>query len=105
MRTASCGIATTTSSGWTSRRSRTCARRSTRSRAPPSVTDSLTITARHNGPPGSANGGYTCGLLAQQVDSEVVEVTLRKPPPPEQPLEPVPDGERVDLRDDGELIA
>jgi hypothetical protein len=69
------------------------------------VTDGLTITARHNGPPGSANGGYTCGLLAQQVGSEVVEVTLRKPPPLEQPLEPVPDGERVELRDDGELIA
>jgi hypothetical protein len=69
------------------------------------VTERLTITARHNGPPGSANGGYTCGLLAQQVDSEVVEVTLRSPPPLEQPLEPAPDGERVELLDDEQLIA
>ena len=32
--------------------------------------------ARYNGPPGSANGGYTCGLLAEQI-GEPAEVTLR----------------------------
>jgi hypothetical protein len=69
------------------------------------VTDTLTITARHNGPPGSANGGYTCGMLAQRVDAEVVQVTLRSPPPLEQPLHPAPDGERIELRDGETVIA
>ncbi len=69
------------------------------------MTDSLTITARHNGPPGSANGGYTCGLLAQRVGAEAVEVTLRSPPPLEQPLTAVADGERIELRDGETLIA
>jgi hypothetical protein len=69
------------------------------------VTDSLTITARHNGPPGSANGGYTCGLLAQQVGAEAIEVTLRKPPPLERPLEVAGDAEHVELRDGERLVA
>jgi hypothetical protein len=69
------------------------------------VTDALTITPRHNGPPGSANGGYTCGLLAQQVGTEAVEVTLRKPPPLERPLELAEEGERVELRDGTRLVA
>ena len=69
------------------------------------MTDSLTITARHNGPPGSANGGYTCGLLAQQVSAEAIEVTLRKPPPLERPLEVAGDAEHVQLRDGERLVA
>jgi hypothetical protein len=69
------------------------------------VADTLTITARHNGPPGSANGGYTCGLLAQRVSAETVEVTLRSPPPLERPLALAADGERVELRDGEQLVA
>ncbi len=45
----------------------------------------LIIASRYNGPPGSANGGYTCGLLAEHV-GEPAEVTLRSPPPLETPL-------------------
>jgi hypothetical protein len=45
----------------------------------------LIITSRYSGPPGSANGGYTCGLLAEQV-GEPAEVTLRSPPPLDTPL-------------------
>jgi hypothetical protein len=45
----------------------------------------LIIAARYNGPPGSANGGYTCGLLAEQV-GEPAEVTLRSPPPLDTPM-------------------
>lgn len=41
----------------------------------------MLIDARFNGPPGSANGGITCGLLAEHLDDEVVQVTLRLPPP------------------------
>jgi hypothetical protein len=53
--------------------------------APPSRKPSLpgveiVIDPRFNGPPHSANGGYTCGLLAAQV-GEPVEITLRAPPP------------------------
>ena len=45
----------------------------------------LVIPSRFNGPPASANGGYTCGLLAERV-GEPAEVTLRSPPPLEKPL-------------------
>lgn len=45
----------------------------------------LTIDARFNGPPESANGGYTCGMLGNFV-AGAAEVTLRKPPPLAKPL-------------------
>jgi hypothetical protein len=70
-----------------------------------SVTETLTIPRRFNGPPGSANGGYACGRVAQLVGAEEVEVSLRKPPPLERPLEVVRDGKRVELRDGDTLIA
>lgn len=44
----------------------------------------LTIPGRFNGPPGSGNGGVTCGLLA--VATGLSEVTLRQPPPLDLPL-------------------
>jgi hypothetical protein len=44
------------------------------------VAETITIDPRFNGPPGSANGGYTCGRLAAFVDGPA-EVTLRLPPP------------------------
>ena len=69
------------------------------------MTDTLTIAARFNGPPGSANGGYTCGLVARRVDADAVEVTLRLPPPLERPLTAVHDGARVELRDGDALVA
>jgi hypothetical protein len=40
----------------------------------------IVIDRRYNGPPDSANGGYTCGLLAARV-GEPAEITLRAPPP------------------------
>lgn len=55
----------------------------------------LTIPARFSGPPTSANGGYTAGLLAQVLaegpaagglPKTPIEVTLRKPPPMEVPI-------------------
>jgi hypothetical protein len=45
----------------------------------------LTIPARFNGPPGSANGGYTCGLLSRLVDGPTRAI-LRRPPPLDQAL-------------------
>ncbi|HUR14675.1 MAG TPA: hypothetical protein VM097_09330 [Mycobacteriales bacterium] len=44
----------------------------------------LTIPARFTGPPDSANGGVTCGLLAQATGLD--EITLRLPPPLGRPL-------------------
>jgi hypothetical protein len=52
----------------------------------------LVVAARYNGPPGSGNGGYTCGLVAQALGGPA-EVTLRLPPPLERPLRW--DGERL----------
>ena len=69
------------------------------------MSETLTIPARFNGPPGSANGGYTCGRVAQVVGAEEVEVSLRTPPPLERPLDVVRDGERVELRDGDTLVA
>jgi len=53
--------------------------------------DEITVARRFCGPPGSANGGYTAGLLASayrldhtaRLDdtADAVEVTLRRPPP------------------------
>lgn len=38
------------------------------------------IDRRFHGPPNSGNGGYSCGLVAGQVDGQVT-VALRSPPP------------------------
>jgi hypothetical protein len=70
------------------------------------VAEFVAIPARFNGPPGSANGGYTCGVVAELVGSEVVQVSLRAPPPLERPL-PVTrhEGGRVELHDGGAVVA
>ncbi len=45
----------------------------------------ITIASRFNGPPGSGNGGYVCGLLAREIEGPS-QAVLRVPPPLEQPL-------------------
>ena len=50
------------------------------------MSTNVTVPRRFCGPPDSGNGGYTCGLLAQQLGS-LVECTLRTPVPLETPLE------------------
>jgi hypothetical protein len=69
------------------------------------VPDTVTIPGRFNGPPASANGGYTCGLVATLVGAEEVTVSLRRPPPVDTPLEVARDGDRVELRDGDALVA
>src|SRR5262245_15371189 len=64
----------------------------------------LVIDPRFNGPAGSANGGYTCGLIADFVDG-IAEVTLRSPPPLGRPLGVDRDGDRIVVRDGDAVIA
>jgi hypothetical protein len=53
----------------------------------------MIIPSRFNGPPGSANGGYTAGLVAGHLSSaDAVEVTLRRPPPLDRELAVAPHG-------------
>ena len=75
------------------------------------MVDEVVIERRFRGPPGSGNGGYTCGLAAAALpDAEVVEVTLRSPPPLERALTLARVGAgRAELRDgdgpDATLVA
>ena len=64
----------------------------------------LTIARRFRGPLTSANGGYAAGLLAQEVDADTVEVTLRLPPPLERALTVVDDAKGVVLLMDGDAL-
>ena len=66
----------------------------------------MVIDRHFRGPTGSANGGYTCGVLASLLHGPA-EVTLRLPPPLERPLEVAWEDERrrVELRDGDALVA
>lgn len=66
--------------------------------------EQITIDGRFNGPEGSGNGGYTCGLIAGVV-GRTVEVTLRRPPPLDRPLDVEREGERLLVRDGDALVA
>jgi hypothetical protein len=63
----------------------------------------LVIDRKFRGPTESANGGYTCGLLASFLHG-TAEVTLRLPPPLERDLEVVTDGP-LELRDGDAVVA
>jgi hypothetical protein len=47
----------------------------------------IVIDRRFRGPDESGNGGYSAGVFALEHGGDVVEVTLRLPPPLETPLE------------------
>jgi hypothetical protein len=65
----------------------------------------IVISRRFRGPPESGHGGYTCGLLAREIDGPAA-VTLKKPPPLERQLtlERGSDG-RLLLRDGETVVA
>ena len=69
------------------------------------MAESIAIPERFNGPPGSANGGYTCGLVAGLVGQGPAEVTLRSPPPLERDLTVERDGDAVRVLDGVLLVA
>jgi hypothetical protein len=49
------------------------------------MTSAVTIPARFNGPPGSAHGGYACGVVADAIGLSA-SVRLSAPPPLDVPL-------------------
>ena len=65
----------------------------------------VVIDRRFCGPPTTANGGYTCGVLAHALDGGPIQVTLRSPPPLGRPLALHPDAGEAKLWDDAGLVA
>ena len=70
----------------------------------PGVVGELIIDPRFNGPPGTGNGGYTCGLVAAFLGGRA-EVTLRRPPPLGRPLRVEAQGEGVVVLDGTDTVA
>lgn len=68
------------------------------------MTSTTTIDRRFCGPPRSANGGYTCGVLAGAIQG-AAEVTLRSPPPLDRPLTIDVDTEGAALHDGDVVVA
>ncbi len=67
------------------------------------MADEFTIPARFNGPPGSGNGGYSCGLLAAFIDGPA-RVRLHAPPPLDTPMQLFDTGSgSIEMRD-GEVL-
>lgn len=65
----------------------------------------LAIAPRYCGPPGWANGGFSCGSFAAGIDG-AAEVTLRKPIPLDRQILIEADGDGYTATsDDGELLA
>jgi hypothetical protein len=63
------------------------------------------VPGRFCGPPDSANGGITAGLLAACLPFDAVEVTLRRPPPLDTAMDVRLTCEAADLVGDGAVIA
>lgn len=65
--------------------------------------NTIVIPSRFNGPPDSGNGGYTCGMLAAQLEGPC-KVRLHSPPPLDKSLAALRvDDDHVELRD-GDLL-
>lgn len=70
----------------------------------PGMTD-VVIASRFRGPPGSGNGGYSCGCVARAI-AGTARVRLSRPPPLDRPLHlTASPGEPLRLLDGDELVA
>ncbi len=67
------------------------------------ILNHLTIDHHFCGPSESGNGGYSAGIVADNVPFPA-EVTLRKPPPLDRPMRLVVDGETAQLLDGETLV-
>jgi hypothetical protein len=65
----------------------------------------MRIPPHWNGPPGSANGGYTCGVVAALLDTPSAEVSLRAPPPLDTDLEVQRNDDAIRVLDGQTLVA
>lgn len=66
----------------------------------------MIIPPKFNGPPDSANRGYTAGMLARYVSAPGgAVVTLRQPPPLATPLDVSTSGDTIEVYDGDLLIA
>jgi hypothetical protein len=65
----------------------------------------VVVAERFAGPPGAANGGWVCGLLAARLPAGPVEVTLRRPVPLGTPLAVEVVGGAAVLRTGEEVLA
>jgi hypothetical protein len=69
------------------------------------IDEQVVIPGRFNGPPASANGGYSCGMAANLIGTGPVEVTLRSPPPLDTPVNVERDAGTVRLLNGDQLVA
>jgi hypothetical protein len=69
------------------------------------MADEVVIDRRFRGPPASANGGYTCGLVAGALGTRTAEINLRTPPPLEKRMVLEADGAAARLLDGGDVVA
>ncbi len=69
------------------------------------MAEEVVIDRRFRGPPASANGGYTAGLVASALGAQTAEVNLRRPPPLETPLQVEADDDGARLLDGGDVVA
>ncbi len=69
------------------------------------TSSTVVLSSRFNGPPGSANGGYACGMAAGALTDGPAEVVLRRPPPLDVVLEVIEQGDGIELRHDGHTVA
>jgi hypothetical protein len=67
------------------------------------VIGKLTIPSGYVGPPGIANGGYVCGLMANFIDGPA-DVVIRRPTPVEQEMQVVASGDGHYYLMDGENV-
>ena len=73
--------------------------------------ESIRIPERFMGPPGSAHGGYTCGVVSGLLGGPgrfgggAAQVSLRSPPPLERDLLVERSGDGVTVSDAGRLVA
>ena len=65
----------------------------------------VTIDPRFNGPTGSANGGYACGVAARALTDGPAEVMLRRPPPLGVAMDVIDTATGVELHDAGQVVA
>jgi hypothetical protein len=68
------------------------------------MSNAVRVDYQFRGPPNSGNGGYVCGLLAEQIDG-CAEVRLQAPPPLDRDLTMTPVDGGIALMDESQIIA